>query len=196
MNWENIKMYASKIFSHSWVRWIHEGTSPAKTNEQKMLNTIVGILSTHCAECLNLTGCCFTKEKSPRAPLHENCHCKVIEWPMINPFAVCPIEKFTEYLFDKNKSGGKKDLFESWGYSIIDSENLTQEFMQQAKLAYMAGDYILGTLDQYGQRISIVITLPRRNGTGAVSFVSGWMVYPDGKIILTTPYGGKGYENA
>lgn len=87
-------------------------------------------------------------------------------------------------------------MFESWGYSIIDSENLTQEFMQQAKLAYMAGEYILGTLDQYGQRISIVITLPRRNGTGAVSFVSGWMVYPDGKIILTTPYGGKGYENA
>ena len=42
---------------------------------------------------------------------------------------------------------GKKDLFESWGYSIMDSENLTQEFMQQAKLAYMAGEYILGTLD-------------------------------------------------
>ena len=78
----------------------------------------------------------------------------------------------------------------------MDSEDLTQEFMQQAKLAYMAGEYILGALDQYGQRIGIVITLPRRNGTGAVSFVSGWMVYPDGKIILTTPYGGKGHENA
>ena len=44
--------------------------------------------------------------------------------------------------------------------------------------------------------LGIAITLPRRNGTGAVSFVSGWMVYPDGKIILTTPYGGKGHENA
>ena len=129
-------------------------------------------------------------------PLHENCHCKVMECPMIDSFAVCPIEKFTEYLFGKNKSGGKKDLFGSWGYSIMDSEDLTQEFMQQAKLAYMAGEYILGALDQYGQRIGIVITLPRRNGTGAVSFVSGWMVYPDGKIILTTPYGGKGHENA
>ena len=53
MNWENIKMYASKIFSHSWVRRVHEGTSPVKTNEQRMMNTIVGILSTHCAECLN-----------------------------------------------------------------------------------------------------------------------------------------------
>ena len=53
MDWENIKMYASKIFSHSWVRRVHEGTSPVKTNEQRMMNTIVGILSTHCAECLN-----------------------------------------------------------------------------------------------------------------------------------------------
>lgn len=53
--------------------------------------------------CLNFSGCCFTKEKAPREPLHENCHCKVIEWPMIDPFAVCLMEKFTEYLFDKNK---------------------------------------------------------------------------------------------
>ena len=115
MNRENVKSMLLKYFSHSWVRWVHEGTSPAKTNEQKMLNTIVGILPSHCAACLNLNGCCFTKEKAPRAPLHENCHCKVIEWPMISPFAVCPIEKFTEYRFDKNKSGGKKTCLNHGG---------------------------------------------------------------------------------
>ena len=140
--------------------------------------------------------CCFTKEKAPRAPLHENCHCKVIEWSMISPFAVCPIEKFTKYLFDKNKSGGKKDLFESWGYGIIDSEDLAQEYIKQAKPAYLSGVYILGRLDAYGQRIDIVIALQRKDNTEIVSFVSGWMVYPDGKIVLTTPYGGGNYEIA
>ena len=39
----------------------------------------------------------------------------------------------------------------------------------------------------YEQRISIIITLPKKNGTGEVSFVSGWMVYPNGEIVLTTP---------
>ena len=85
-------------------------------------------------------------------------------------------------------------MFEYWGYSIIDCTGLVKEFVKQAKLAYLSGEYRLGGLDQYGQRISIVITLPRKNGTKTVSFVSGWMVYPDGEIILTTPYGGKNDE--
>ena len=33
--------------------------------------------------------------------------------------------------------------------------------------------------------------LQRRNKFEEVSFISGWMLYPDGKIILATPYGGK-----
>ena len=37
----------------------------------------------------------------------------------------------------------------------------------------------------------MIITLPKKNGTGEGSFVSGWMVYPNGEIVLTTPYGGK-----
>lgn len=82
-------------------------------------------------------------------------------------------------------------MFESWGYSIIDSENLVREFARQAKLKYQCGEYSLGNLDAYGQRISIIITLPKKNGMGKVSFVSGWMVYPNGEIVLTTPYGGK-----
>ena len=82
-------------------------------------------------------------------------------------------------------------MFESWGYSIIDAEKLAQEFIKQAKLKYQCGEYNLGSVDAYGQRISIKITLPKKNGGGVVSFVSGWMIYPDGEIVLTTPYGGK-----
>ncbi|MDD7245631.1 MAG: hypothetical protein SOV23_06925 [Eubacteriales bacterium] len=88
-----------------------------------------------------------------------------------------------------NKS--KKQLFELWGYYIMDSEYLRQEFIKQAKLAYSVGEYELGKLDKYGQRINIVIKLKRKNTNEYVLFVSGWMVYPNGKIALTTPYGGK-----
>ena len=82
-------------------------------------------------------------------------------------------------------------MFDSWGYSIIYSEYLVEELTRQAKLNYQCGEYSLGNLDAYGQRISIIITLPKKNGMGEVSFVSGWMVYPNGEIVLTTPYGGK-----
>ncbi|MBQ8451822.1 MAG: hypothetical protein IJ538_03500 [Clostridia bacterium] len=49
----------------------------------------------------------------------------------------------------------------------------------------------MGVLDSYGQRLSIKITLNRKDGKGQVTFISGWMVYPNGKILLTTPFGGK-----
>jgi len=62
---------------------------------------------------------------------------------------------------------------------------------RQALEKYLAGDYMLGKLNKDGQRIIIRIEIPRRTGDGTVSFISGWMVYPNGHIQLTTPYGGK-----
>ena len=56
---------------------------------------------------------------------------------------------------------------------------------------YIKGDYILGKLNKDGQRISIRIEIPRKDGTGTVSFVSGWMAGPNGELRLITPYGGK-----
>ena len=50
---------------------------------------------------------------------------------------------------------------------------------------------MLGKLNQDGQRISIRVEIPRKDKSETVSFVTGWMVYPNGHIQLTTPYGGK-----
>ena len=72
----------------------------------------------------------------------------------------------------------------------MDSEYLKQELEEQAKLAYLIGDYELTKLDGYGQRINIKIKLKNKNKNEYVDFYSGWMVYPNGKIILVTPYGG------
>lgn len=37
--------------------------------------------------------------------------------------------------------------------------------------------------------ISIVIHLNRKDTGKEITFVAGWMVYPDGRIELITPYG-------
>ena len=121
--------------------------------------------------------------------MHPNCHCYTVDIPSITAKAECSIEKFTKYIFANGTS--KKQLFELLGYYIIDSEYLRQEFIKQAKLAYSVGDYELGLLNEYGQKINIVITLKRKDKNEYVTFRSGWMVYPNGKIVLTTPYGRK-----
>ena len=66
-----------------------------------------------------------------------------------------------------------------------DSEYLKSEYEKQAKEQYLKGNYILGKLDKYGQRITITINL--RNG---VKMQSGWLVHPLGLITCTTPLGG------
>ncbi len=81
-------------------------------------------------------------------------------------------------------------MFESWGYNISDSTWLQNEFEKQAIDKYVSGEYTLGKLDAKGQRISIRIQIPRKDTQQAVSFLTGWMVYPNGQIQLTTPYGG------
>ena len=81
-------------------------------------------------------------------------------------------------------------MFESWGYNISDSTWLQNEFEKQAIDKYVSGEYTLGKLDAKGQRISIRIQIPRKDTQQAVSFLTGWMVYPTGQIRLTTPYGG------
>lgn len=51
--------------------------------------------------------------------------------------------------------------------------------------------YALGKLNWNGRRIRIRVIIPRRDGTGEVSFIAGWMVEPSEKPRMTTPYGGK-----
>ncbi len=120
---------------------------------------------------------------------YRNCHCKAEHIDGISINALCPIEKFTEYIFNEFNNKGKKYLFVEWGFTIADSIRIKADLEKQAYRAYLSGEYKLGKLDKYGQRISIAVKLTRKNGE-QVSFITGWMD-PDGKIILTTPYGDK-----
>ena len=73
----------------------------------------------------------------------------------------------------------------------MDSAYLQQEFERQALIAYSTGNYELGLLNEYGQRIYVNIKLKNKTINAEISCLSVWMVYPNGKIVLVTPYGGK-----
>ena len=97
------------------------------------------------------------------------------------------------YLF--NTTGtyphNKEKLFKEWGYTVDDAVWLQVEIERQAREKYIAGEYELGSLNKYGQRLDIVIEIPRKDKVGTVNFISGWMVEQNGKLKLNTPYGGK-----
>ena len=76
-------------------------------------------------------------------------------------------------------------------YTFLLKNVIIREVEKQALEKYVSGDYMLGKLNQDGQRISIRVEIPRKDKSETVSFVTGWMVYPNGHIQLTTPYGGK-----
>ena len=111
----------------------------------------------------------------------------------MNATSYSDYSKFDPYLFDPRNyyKHGKNKAFESWGYTIADAQWLKTEIERQAREKYATGDYTLGALDQYGQRISIRIVIPRKDGSEDVSFLTGWTVYSNGQIRLNTPYGGK-----
>ncbi len=163
-----------------WVQWTHH-------NEGK----------THCPECLRLDGCWFQRNNTPTWPHHPLCHCTLdsIDYTIVLMSAASHSDysKYDPYLFDPENfyKHGKNKAFESWGYTIADSQWLKDEIERQATAKYVIGDYSLGVLNKYGQHINIRVEIPRKDGTGFVSFITGWTVYPNGQIKLNTPYGGK-----
>lgn len=163
----------------SWVKWTHHSEG-----------------KTHCEERLRLEGCWFQK-KAPPCPHHPYCRCALDPIPyavvLMNATSYSDYSKFDPYLFDPENTyrHGKNRVFESWGYSVSDSIWLKNEIERQALEKYVKGDYTLGVLDQYGQRIGIRTEIPRKDGAEDVSFLTGWTVYPNGQIRLNTPYGGK-----
>lgn len=163
-----------------WSRWVHRSQG-----------------KTHCEVCLRLDGCLFFAGKTPPCPHHPNCHC-ILEPVDDNEVlaraqAYSDYRKFAPYLFGQKYTAvhGKNQVFESWGYSVSDSLWLQKEFERLALKKYLLGDYTLGKLDKYGQRIRIRITIPRKNNVANISFITGWLVESNGKLKLTTPYGGK-----
>ena len=146
---------------------------------------------THCGVCTVLSGCWFIRARMPTWPQPPGCHCIVFPIkapiPNVTAKAVCPIEKFTGYVFgEKYENNGKIKLFRELGFKFSDSEMLKSEFDRQAAEKYANGDYTLGMLNEHGQRIEIEIAI-ERDGKEPAVFISGWMIRKNGLVTNNTP---------
>ena len=172
-----IILVRKSIDAPSWVKWVHHSEG-----------------KTHCPECLKLDGCFFAEVEHPPCPHHPYCHCtlEAIDYAIVlaNVTVDSKYSKFDVYLFNTlgEYNNYKADLFRMWGYDVEDIPWMKAEWERQAREKYLAGDYKLNLLDEWGQRINIRIEIPRKDTGEIVSFMSGWMVYPNGRLQLATPY--------
>lgn len=161
-----------------WVKWVHHAEG-----------------KTHCPVCLKLDGCWFHSNIAPQCPHHPNCHCTLEPLEGIDIMSKITVDsaygKFDPFLF--NTSGkythGKEKLLKIWGFSVNDIPWLKAEIERQALEKYRSGDYMLGKLDESGQRINIRVAIPRNDTGEIVTFGTGWMARPDGHLQMATPYG-------
>ena len=146
--WEFYFKQWVKSTAPRWVKWTHH-------LEGKI----------HCDMCLKLDGCWFLEDKSPMYPHHPFCHCTLdpIDYAAVLMYATTysQYSKFDPYLFDPDNfyKHGKNKAFESWGYTVDDARWLQAEIEKQALEKYIAGDYTLGELNKYGQRMNIRVTI-------------------------------------
>ncbi len=178
--------------SGNWAKWFHSGI-PDEPENVRIEKRKEAAMQGHCLECTSMSGCYFTNGERtfPKYPHHPKCHCKKLKENPVSVVSNCVIDKFTKFIFSDNvRAKEKRFLFENvFGYTIDDSGYLQSEYVRQAKEKYISGDYTLGLLNEYGQRINITIDLDSRT-QGKVKIVSEWMVKPGGLITCNSPLGG------
>lgn len=184
-----------EIIDNGWFKWIHsempDGPEQLRFVQQNLL-----FLLGHCMNCTALSGCYFKNSNRPgnlndQELMHPHCHCllKTIDFYKNEITAFCDINKINNYLFGENGlKNGKRRLFESWGFTVKDSNYIKEEFEKAAKLEYMYGKYKLGKLDRWGQRIDLKIILMCPDNKYR-SITSGWLIHPLGYITCNTPVG-------
>ena len=183
--------YLSEIFKAAI--WGEKPPDPPKWNKWLHKN----LSNNHCEECLKLDECWFESNKTPKWPHHPFCHCVLenisYDDVLSKSSANSAYSKYDPFLFNTQHtySHNKEKLFKEWGYTVADAKWLQSEINKQGLEKYISGNYQLGKLNDKGQRISIRIEITRKDTGSKVSFITGWMVYPNGQIQMTTPFGGK-----
>ncbi len=141
-----------------------------------------------CVLCVALNDIVFKNNNKPEY-YHPNCKCKIKEDPLKEIKLDFPLKKITEYLFvDINK----KAIMESMGYYPEDAEYVYNLMAQNAKDKFSQGDYILGLLNEHGQRVNIILEIEGKglSKEKIYKFKTGWTAYPYGKLHNNTPFGG------
>ncbi len=148
-------------------------------------------------DCDKFNNCFFIVKNMPNYPQHINCQCRLEKInkpiPNVTAKAICDIRKFTEYIFSENYDDGKRELFESWGYKLYDSEYLRNTYIEQALQNYCNGDYAFVGTNSYSAKIKIYINLLNNKGVNQ-KISSIWELKSNGTLKLITPYSGHVYK--
>ena len=118
---------------------------------------------------------------------HPNCRCR---YEIAGNIAVTldfPKKKITGYMF---VNPSKAKLIRSMGYLPEDADELYRTIAEYAIAKYEKGDYVLGKLDKYGQKINISVKCrgKREKEGRTYDFYTGWTVYPNGELKNNTPF--------
>ena len=163
------------------------------STSNKTIETCNGIatkddLTNTCALCVALNKTVFKNDNKPEY-YHPNCKCKNESYNLATVTFDFPMSKITSYLF---KDESKKELFESMGYDISDSNYLYTLMAENAKRKFMQGDYVLTKLSCHGQKLNIILELTGKNKKAGKIYKikTGWTAYPYGCLHNNTPFGG------
>ncbi len=166
-----------------WVR--RENISPKDLDVCNGEATDDGITHT-CALCVALNRTVFKNDNKPDY-YHPFCKCEQKPTAPPEPTLDFPMRKIKDYLFVK-----KEELMRSMGYLPEDADEVYALLGEGAKKEYAEGNYKLGFFNEHGQRISITLRMKGKRDKLGKSFdvVTGWMVYPYGKLHNNTPISG------
>ena len=171
---EKLLKFFISLKGDDWVRWI------AQKNDWQ-------------DDCDKFDDCYFIVKNMPKYPHHVKCQCRLEKInkpiPNVTANAACDIRKFTDYIFSEKYKDGKKELFESWGYTQQDSAYLQKMYISQALQKYCDGDYIYKGTNGFSARIEIVVDIETKSGK-TVYLKTGWILLPKGEIKLSTPFSG------
>ncbi len=106
--------------------------------------------------------------------------------------ATVDTRKFSHYIFKEGADHGKDAVYRGLGFGREHSNKLASIYQHQANRKFASGNYTLGKLDKWGQRIDIEINLKGIGSSSgkSSSLRSGWMIQNDGTIKLSTPFSG------
>ncbi len=165
----------------------------------------------HCKKCVVVNHCWFKNEDGKKPPhfnyskysilvlhkmkdiiglYHPRCHCHeiAIKPPTEKTLKVTCADKKINDAYER-----KFGLINAWGYTETDKSLLKVNLIRSVTEQYLKGEYKIFKYDEFGFRISIQVSVPginQKNGK-TYKFITGFMVWPNGKIQNTTFFGGK-----
>ena len=194
----------------NWIQIVDDKNEITVADYDYSTGIIEGTTDNHCVPCVSFNRCWFKNEKGKKPDInalimagiirqidtnddtlfHKWCHCKEVPLPPLSTKdidIIVPNGKF-DYMFEA-KSGWIKAM----GYDPSDRNKFIDELKKKTKEGYINGDYTIQGYTKYGVKIRVVARIDGAHEDRKTDYkvIGSYMVFPNGKIKMNTPLGGK-----